>query len=42
MLEQRNPIYEQLADYIIDVDEKSFKEILQEIKYILDEDGEKN
>lgn len=42
MLATRNPIYEKVADYIIDVDQKHFKDILQEIKIILDEDGEKN
>lgn len=37
MLEIRSPIYEELADYIIDVDEKSFKEIIQEIIQKLEE-----
>lgn len=42
MLKVRNPIYEELADYIIDVDQKQFKDILQEIKVILDKDGGEN
>ena len=32
MLEKRAPVYEQAADWILDVDHKSFEQILDEIE----------
>lgn len=36
LLRERTPIYEQVADFIVDVDNKDFEEILEEIAHTLE------
>lgn len=42
MLLERNPIYTKIADVIIDVDNKTFQKILEELKNYLCKDGVEN
>jgi shikimate dehydrogenase/shikimate kinase len=42
MMKERDPIYSKIADVIIDVDKKTFRMILKELKKNLHKDGDKN